>query len=94
MSFKFLTHQLLTVVYRSTVVVTGNGGLGFDPEDGALEMAPTPTGSSRRENYPLSNEEIVTIHIDAGLCFCDQNGGVLNRRQKAIGGQLWCQQPR
>ena len=73
-------------MYRPTVVVTGNGGLGSDPEDGALEMAPTSTDGSRRETYPLLNEEIVTIHIDAGLCFCDQNGGVLNKHQKAIGG--------
>lgn len=62
------------------MVLTSNGGSGSDPGEGALETAPMPTGDSRRENCPLSIEDTVTIHIDAGLCFRDQNGGVLNRR--------------
>ena len=31
----FLTHQLLTVIYLLTVALTGDGGLGFDPGEGA-----------------------------------------------------------
>ena len=34
-------------------MVTGNGELGFDSGDGALEMAPTSKGGSRRGNYPI-----------------------------------------
>ena len=34
-SFKFLTYQLLTVVYWSTMAVTGNRELGFDSGEGA-----------------------------------------------------------
>ncbi len=32
---KFLPHQLSTVVYWTTVVVTGNGESGFDSGEGA-----------------------------------------------------------
>ena len=35
------------------MVIMGNGELGFDSGDGALEMAPTSKGGCRRENYPL-----------------------------------------
>ena len=31
----FLTYQLLTVIYLLTVALTGGGGLGFDPGEGA-----------------------------------------------------------
>ncbi len=31
----FLTYQLLTVIYLLTVALTGDGGLGFDPGEGA-----------------------------------------------------------
>ena len=31
----FLTYQLLTVIYLFTVALTGDGGLGFDPGEGA-----------------------------------------------------------
>lgn len=34
-SFKFLTYQLSTVLYWTTVAVTGNGELGFDSGEGA-----------------------------------------------------------
>ena len=34
-SFKFLPYQLSTVRYWLTVVVTGDGGLGFDSGEGA-----------------------------------------------------------
>ena len=34
-SFKFLTYQLLMVVYWTTMVVTGDGELGFDSGEGA-----------------------------------------------------------
>ena len=33
--FKFLTYQLPTVVYWTTVAMTGNGELGFDSGEGA-----------------------------------------------------------
>ena len=32
---KFLTYQVPTVGYWPTVPITGNGGLGFDPGEGA-----------------------------------------------------------
>ena len=35
------------------MVVTGNGELGFDSGDGALEMATTSKEGSRRANYPI-----------------------------------------
>ena len=34
-SFKFLTYQLSTVGYWTTVAMTGNGELGFDSGEGA-----------------------------------------------------------
>ena len=34
-SFKFLPHQVSTVVYWTTVPITGSGGLGFDSGEGA-----------------------------------------------------------
>ena len=39
--------------YWPAMVIMGNGELGFDSGDGALEMAPTSKGGCRRENYPL-----------------------------------------
>ena len=52
-SFKFLTYQLPTVGYWPTVAMTGNGELGFDSGEGALEMATTSKEGSRRANYPI-----------------------------------------
>ena len=52
-SFKFLTYQLSTVVYWTTVSLTGNGELGFDSGEGARETATTSKEGSRRANYPL-----------------------------------------
>ena len=34
-SFKFLPYQLWMVVYWTTMALTGNGGLGLDPGEGA-----------------------------------------------------------
>lgn len=36
-----------------TMVVTGNGELGFDSGEGACEMATTSKEGSRRANYPI-----------------------------------------
>jgi hypothetical protein len=33
--FGFLPYQLSIVAYWATMVATGNGGLGFDPGEGA-----------------------------------------------------------
>jgi len=33
--------------------MTGNGELGFDSGDGALEIAATSKEGSRRANYPI-----------------------------------------
>ncbi len=52
-SFKFLTYQLPTVVYWTTVALTGNGELGFDSGEGAWETATTSKEGSRRVNYPI-----------------------------------------
>ena len=41
------------VVYWTTMALTGNGGLGFDSGEGALETATTSKEGSRRVNYPL-----------------------------------------
>uniref|UniRef100_A0A8R1IM65 Uncharacterized protein n=1 Tax=Caenorhabditis japonica TaxID=281687 RepID=A0A8R1IM65_CAEJA len=41
------------VIYWTTMVVTGNGELGFDSGEGALETATTSKEGSRRETYPL-----------------------------------------
>ena len=49
----FLTYQLLTVIYLLTVALTGDGGLGFDPGEGAWETATTSKEGSRHANYPL-----------------------------------------
>ena len=51
--FKFLTYQLSTVVYWTTVALTGNGELGFDSGEGARETATTSKEGSRRANYPI-----------------------------------------
>ena len=48
---EFLTHQVSTVGYWLTVPITGNGGLGFDPGEGAWDMATTSKEGSRRANY-------------------------------------------
>ena len=42
------------VVYRTTMVVTGNGGLGFDSGEGAWETATISKESSRRANYSIT----------------------------------------
>ncbi len=52
-SFKFLPYQLSMVGSGPTMVVTGNGELGFDSGEGAREMATTSKEGSRRANYPL-----------------------------------------
>ena len=52
-SFRFLPFQLSMVGPWPTLVITGNGGLGFDPGEGALEMATTSKEGSRRANYPM-----------------------------------------
>jgi len=52
-SFKILPYQLSMVLYWNTMVITGNGELGFYSGDGALKMATTSKEGSRRENYPL-----------------------------------------
>ncbi len=52
-SIKFLTYQLLMIVYWTIMAMTGNGGLGFDSGEGALEMATTSKEGSRRANYPI-----------------------------------------
>ena len=49
----FLTYQLLTVIYLFTIALTGDGGLWFDPGEGAWETATTSKESSRRANYPI-----------------------------------------
>ena len=53
MAFKFLTYQLSTVVYWTTVAMTGNGVLGYDSGEGARETATTSKEGSRLENYPI-----------------------------------------
>ena len=50
---EFLPYQPLTVVYWTTMVTTGNGGLGSDSGEGAWEMATTSKEGSRRVNYPI-----------------------------------------
>ena len=52
-SFKFLTYQLPTVRYWLPVAMTGDGELGFDSGEGALDMATTSKEGSRRANYPI-----------------------------------------
>ncbi len=41
------------VGYWPTMVLTGNGELGFDSGEGAGEMATTSKEGSRRGNYPI-----------------------------------------
>ena len=41
------------VAYWSTMVVTGNGELGFGSGEGAGETATTSKEGSRRANYPF-----------------------------------------
>ena len=50
---RFLTYQLLLVWYWLTLAFTGDGELGFDSGEGALEMAATSKEGSRFENYPI-----------------------------------------
>ena len=50
---KFLPYQLWMVVYWTTMVITGNGELGFDSGEGALKTATTSKEGSRRANYPI-----------------------------------------
>ena len=52
-STEFLPHQLWMVGYWPTMAFTGNGGLGFDSGEGALETATTSKEGSRRVNYPI-----------------------------------------
>ena len=49
----FLTYQLLIVIYLITIAMTGDGGSGFDPGEGALETATTSKECSRRVNYSI-----------------------------------------
>jgi len=53
-SFKFLPHQLSTVGYCPIVAITGDGELGFDSGEEALETATTSKEGSRRANYPMA----------------------------------------
>ena len=41
------------VGYVPTMVVTGNGELGFDSGEGALKTATTSKEGSRHANYPI-----------------------------------------
>ena len=50
---EFLTYQLSTAEYGSTVALTGDGELGFDSGEGARETATTSKEGSRRANYPI-----------------------------------------
>ena len=50
---KCLTYQLGTVVYWTTMVLTGDGESGFYSGEAALKTATTPKGGSRRANYPI-----------------------------------------
>ena len=50
---KCLTYQLGTVVYGTTMVLTGDGESGFYSGEAALKTATTPKGGSRRANYPI-----------------------------------------
>ena len=52
-SFKCQPYQLSMVGYMPTMVITGNGELGFDSGEGAWEMATTSKEGSRRANYPI-----------------------------------------
>ena len=53
MLIDFLTYQLQLVRYWLTEAITGNGELGFDSGEGALETATTSKDGSRRANYPI-----------------------------------------
>ena len=52
-SIEFLPYQLWMVGYGPTMALTGNGELGFDSGEGALETATMSEDSSRRATYPL-----------------------------------------
>ena len=52
-SIEFLPYQLWMVGYGPTMALTGNGELGFDSGEGALETATTSMEGSRRVNYPI-----------------------------------------
>ncbi len=52
-SFKFLPYQPSTVVYWTTVALTGNGELASIPEREPRETATTSKEGSRRANYPI-----------------------------------------
>ena len=43
----------MTVGYFPTLAMTGDGGLGFDPGEGAREIATTFKEGSMRANYPF-----------------------------------------
>ena len=51
--FVCLTYQLSMVRYLLTMVMTGNGGLGFDSGEEAWGTATTSKEGSRRANYPI-----------------------------------------
>ena len=55
-SFKFLPYQLSMVVYWTTMALTGNGELGFDSGEGALDIATTSKEGSRRVNYQIPTQ--------------------------------------
>uniref|UniRef100_A0A8R1E3S7 Uncharacterized protein n=3 Tax=Caenorhabditis japonica TaxID=281687 RepID=A0A8R1E3S7_CAEJA len=56
------------VIYWTTMVVTGNGELGFDSGEGALETATTSKEGSRRETYPLlKRKSEVRRRLDTAL---------------------------
>ena len=45
--------SVLMLRYCRSMTLTGNGGLGFDSGEGALETATTSKEGSRRANYPI-----------------------------------------
>ena len=57
-------------------------------------MATTSKDGCRRANYPLLTKGDSDETYRRGASFATETEDVLNRRQNAIGGQLWCQQPR
>jgi len=90
-----LPYQLSMVRYWPTMVVTGNGELGFDSGEGAWEMATTSTEGSRRANYSIpirgsSDNKYQYLSLTEG----NWNEHKLKLLINTIGGQVWCQQPR
>ena len=67
-SIEFLPYQLWMVGYGPTMALTGNGELGFDSGEGALETATTSKEGSRRANYTIAIQaDVATRNTDTGL---------------------------